>query len=274
MTDPQSVMADLVAEGEQVDGLVAGLDEAGWRLPTPAPGWTVAHQIAHLTSVFRMAASAAADPAGFEAMRAGLSEDFTANVAGAMAPYLAEPPPVLLGHWRAARRSAAEALAAVPADRTVPWLVRPLPPQILGCAGMMELFGHGQDIADALGTRVERTDRIMHVAGFATLVREFGYQARGLKAPEMPFRYELRTPSGASWETGPEDADNRIGGPAEDFCLLVTRRRHRDDLALTAEGEEADRFLDVAQAYRGPAGPGRAPGQFARAHRVPSVGRG
>lgn len=35
------------------------------------------------------------------------------------------------------------------------------------------------------------------------------------------------------------------------------------DLALTATGAEADRWLDQAQAFRGPTGPGRRPGQFA-----------
>ncbi|MDY7090533.1 MAG: wyosine base formation domain-containing protein, partial [Actinomycetota bacterium] len=44
-----------------------------------------------------------------------------------------------------------------------------------------------------------------------------------------------------------------------DFCLLVTRRRHRDDLALVARGAEADRWLGIAQAYRGPAGDGPKP---------------
>ena len=51
-------------------------------------------------------------------------------------------------------------------------------------------------------------------------------------------------------------------GPAADFCLLVTRRRHRADLALSADGDDADQWLDFAQAYAGPPAAGRAPGQF------------
>jgi len=43
---------DLVAEGEQVDRLLSGLDAEQWRLLTPAPGWTIAHQVAHLASSF------------------------------------------------------------------------------------------------------------------------------------------------------------------------------------------------------------------------------
>ena len=44
----ESVLADLAAEGDRLDALVSGLDEAGWRTPTPAVGWDVAAQVAHL----------------------------------------------------------------------------------------------------------------------------------------------------------------------------------------------------------------------------------
>ncbi|WFE29921.1 TIGR03084 family metal-binding protein [Solwaraspora sp. WMMD791] len=263
MSQKLDVISALSADGAAVDQMVSGLDAGQWRLETPAAGWTIAHQIAHLAATFRMAALAAADPAGFTAMAARLSPDFNANVERALAEYLADPPQVLLTRWRAERTAAEKALAAVPADQVVPWLVRPLPPAVLAAAGMMELFGHGQDIADTLGVRPTRTDRIGFLVGFAVRTWDFGYLARDLPTPEVEFRFELTAPSGTVWEYGPADSSQRITGPAEDFCLLVTRRRHRADLALTAEGDEADRWLDIAQAYRGPAGPGRRPGQFA-----------
>jgi uncharacterized protein (TIGR03084 family) len=147
----------------------------------------------------------------------------------------------------------------------VPWLVNPLPPSVLAAAGYMETFGHGQDVADALGVRRERTDRIKHLVAFGLHTRAFGYMAHGIKPPEEQFRLELTAPSGARWEFGPADATQLVRGSAWDFCLLITRRRHRDDLDLTAVGAEADRWLNIAQAYRGPAGEGRQPGQFADA---------
>ncbi|AVT37173.1 TIGR03084 family metal-binding protein [Plantactinospora sp. BB1] len=257
------VVQDLVVEGDEVDRMVSGLDAAEWALPTPAPGWTIAHQVAHLSATFRMAALAVVDPERFTAMTSQLSPNFNANVTHAMAEFLAEPPDVLLSRWRAERARAEQALAAVPPDRVVPWLVRPLPAAVLASAGLMELFGHGQDIADALGVRREHTDRVGHLVAFAVRTWDFGYQARDLPTPEVELRFELTAPSGTLWTFGPADGENRITGAAVDFCLLVTRRRHRDDLDLTATGVEADRWLDIAQAYRGPAGPGRRPGQFA-----------
>jgi uncharacterized protein (TIGR03084 family) len=257
------VFTDLTAECGGVDRLVADLPPDRWAEPTPASGWTIAHQIAHLTATFRMANAAAAEPARFRAMLAGLSNRFDENVHAALSPYLKLPPDALLARWRAESAAAVRSLAAGPPDRQVPWLVRPLSAQVLAAAGMMELFGHGQDIADALGVDRQWTDRLRHIVEFAVRTWDFGYLARGLTAPDTTFRYELRAPSGALWRFGPTDATQTISGPATDFCLLVTRRRHRADLALTASGMQADRWLDIAQAYRGPPGPGRSPGQFA-----------
>jgi enediyne biosynthesis protein E11 len=258
----QDVIGDLILEGEQVDDMLSGLSPDQWQLPTPAPGWTIAHQVAHLASIFSLAGLAAANPDAFRDLTGRLSDDFDANVAMALAGYLS-PPDALPGRWRCERARAEQALAACAPDQLVPWLVRPLPASVLAAAGMMELFGHGQDIADTLGIAPVRTDRIRRLAEFAVRVWDFGYRARGLTPPDVQFRYELTAPSGAVWEFGPADASQRISGPAVDFCLLVTRRRHRDDLAVTAVGPDADHWLSIAQAYRGTPGAGREAGQFA-----------
>ena len=49
-----------------------------------------------------------------------------------------------------------------------------------------------------------------------------------------------------------------------DFCLLVTQRRHRDDTDLVADGDVAAEWLTIAQAFAGPPGAGRQPGEFVR----------
>src|SRR5262249_22389319 len=98
-----------------------------------------------------------------------------------------------------------------------------------------------------------------HVAyiGFRTLAN--GFAATGRPIPDQPVRVELVTPDETTWAYGPTDALDRLTGPALDFCLLVTQRRHRDDLALTATGAVAREWLEVAQAFAGPPGRGREP---------------
>jgi uncharacterized protein (TIGR03084 family) len=259
----QDVHSDLATEAAELDALISGLPPEKWALETPAPGWTIAHQIAHLAFVAGLAGLAATDTGTFEALAAEGRKDFQGAVDAKLAEYLADPVPVLLKRWQDGQRAADEALAALPRNGMVPWLVNPLPVGVLAAAGMMELFAHGQDIRDALGVARTPSDRIGHIAFFGTRTRDFGYLARNIEPPAEEFRFELTAPSGTVWAFGPEDAEQRISGPADDYCLLITRRRHRDDLALTAQGAEAERYLDIAQAYRGPAGEGRKPGQFA-----------
>jgi enediyne biosynthesis protein E11 len=261
----EDVIAALTAEADQVDEWVAGLDAAGWAQPTPALGWTVAHQIAHLSFIFKLAGTAASEPETFKAMTEAAAGDFQGAVNAALGWYLPAEPEELLARWRSERTDAIKALDAVPRMDLVPWLVRPLPAFVLASAGLMELFGHGQDIADTVGVQPVRTDGLKHLVLFATLTWDFGYQARNLPTPDTQFRFEITGPSGALWEFGPEDATDRISGPAVDFCQLVTRRRHHTDLEVVATGEEATRWLEIAQAYRGPAGDGRSPGQFRKA---------
>lgn len=263
MATLQDTLKDLSIDAEETIRLVENLDDAAWRTPTPATGWTIADQIAHLTFIFQLARTAAADPRTFEKIAAGAAGDFNGAVNAALRGFDHLTPAQLLAAFTAESEACVRALAAVPEDSIVPWLVNPLPPRILTCAGIMEVFGHGQDIADALGVRREPSDRLRHLAEFAWLTRDFGYLSRGLTPPAEPFRFELTAPSGEHWSIGPADAEETITGPAHDFCLLVTRRRHPDDLALTANGDRATEWLGLAQAYRGPAGEGRRPGQFA-----------
>jgi uncharacterized protein (TIGR03084 family) len=126
-------------------------------------------------------------------------------------------------------------------------------------ARLMETWAHGQDIADGLGVERVPTDRLRHVAHLGVRTVGFAFAAHGRPAPEVPIRFELRSPGGELWRWGPEDAADRVSGPALDFCLLVTQRRHRDDLALTAEGTTARAWLPIAQAFAGPPGEGRKP---------------
>ncbi|MFD9339144.1 TIGR03084 family metal-binding protein [Streptomyces sp. NPDC060028] len=263
MPDPSAVavFADLREEGRELDALVRELSEAGWAKPTPASGWTVAHQIAHLHWTDRAALVSLTDAAGF----AGMVEEALAApdsfVDEGAEEGAAMPPAELLARWRAGRGALDEALAAASPDTRFPWYGPPMKAASMASARLMETWAHGQDVADALGVRRTPTARLRHVARIGVRARDYAYAVRALPAPAEQFRVELTAPDGAGvWAYGPEDAPQRVTGPALDFCLLVTQRAHRADLVLTATGADADRWLDIAQAFAGPAGPGRAPG--------------
>jgi len=252
-----AVLADLRDEGDAVERLVAGLAAKAWALPTPAPRWTVAHQIAHLAWTDEQTLMAATEEAAFrDASQAALAEPETFVDAGAERG-AALPPAELLQRWRAGRGELLRVLGEVPRGRRIPWYGPSMSAAGMATARLMETWAHGEDVADALGERREPTARLRHVVRIGVRARDFAYAVRGLQPPSEEFRVELRGLGGELWAHGPEDAGQRVTGDAVDFCRLVTQRIHKDDADVRAEGADAARWLEIAQAFAGLPGQGR-----------------
>ena len=258
MVTLDEVLEDLRLESEDLDRAVIGLSDVDWSRPTPAPGWTVAHQIAHLAWTDHAATLAALDPAAFVELAGRAMREPTRFVDIAATEGIA-PPRQLLSRWRDGREALAKALASVPPDRTLPWFGTSMSALSSATGRLMETWAHGQDVADTFEVTRRPTERLRHVAYLGYRTIGHGFAAHGLAVPSDPFRVELSTPDGAVWTFGPEDAAERVVGPVLDFCLLVTQRRHPAGLALHATGEQARRWLGVAQAFAGPPGSGREP---------------
>ncbi|MGY2002577.1 TIGR03084 family metal-binding protein [Blastococcus sp. SYSU DS1024] len=254
-----ALVDDLLAEGADLDARVAPLDDAAWRTPTPAAGWDVRDTINHLRFFDRDALLAVTDPAGFAALVAGPGDAAGDYVERRTAEGRATPPAEVLADWRAGRHTLADALRAVDPGVRVPWFGPPMSPASFVTARLMETWAHGQDVVDALGQDRAATPRLRSVAEIGVRARPFSYAVRGLPVPARPVRVELTGPGGERWTWGPADAADTVRGPALDFCLLVTQRRHRDDLALDVTGPAAEEWMSIAQAFAGPPGAGRQP---------------
>ncbi|MEV0278067.1 TIGR03084 family metal-binding protein [Streptomyces sp. NPDC050610] len=260
MADPAEVLGDLRAEGEALDDLVARIAPERWATPTPAPGWTIAHQIAHLAWTDDCAVRSTEGAEAFQPLldKGLAAPDSFVDEGAALGAAL--PPPELLARWRAGRERVGRALAGQPEGVRLPWYGPPMSVASMATGRLMETWAHGQDVADALGVTREPTARLRHVARIGARARNYAYAVRGLTPPAEEFRVELTAPDGDVWSYGPPGAVQRVTGPALDFCLLVTQRAHRSEVAVTAEGPDAEHWLDIAQAFAGPAGAGREPG--------------
>jgi len=257
-----AVLSDLAAEGAWLDAVVADLDESGWRRPTPAPGWSIAHQIAHLSWTDGHALCAVTDPAAFaEVFGLVLAGELTVD--GGAADGAALPPTELLRRWRSGRAELGAALAVVPIGTRLPWFGPPMSAASMATARLMETWAHGGDIAEALGVPHPATDGLRHIAYLAVRTRDFAFTLHGLTPPKDPFLVRVTGPDGAVWSWGPDDAAQRVEGSALDLCLLATQRRHRRDTDLVASGAQANSWLDIAQAFAGPPGVGREPSRRA-----------
>jgi uncharacterized protein (TIGR03084 family) len=254
------VLTDLEAEGDRLEQLVVDLDDSadgGWRTPTPAPGWDVATQVAHLAWTDEVAVKAATDKEAWDAVVLEAIADPEGYV-DVQALTIARRPG-LLERWRRARADLRATLVAMPQGEKMPWFGPPMSATSMATARLMETWAHSLDVHEALGAPVEDTDRIRHVAHLGVRTRNFAHHLHGLDAPAEEFRIDLVAPSGDVWSWGPEDAAQTVTGSAGDFCRLVTQRLHRADTDLVATGADVDRWLDIAQAFAGQPGEGRAP---------------
>ena len=251
-----ALAADVAAETAVTRRLVASLSENGWRTPTPALGWDIADQIGHLAYFDQVAVRAVVDPDEFRAElaaieAAGIDPDAIA------ARHRHRSGAQTLAWFDEARADLLATFAAIDPATRLPWFGPDMSAASALTARLMETWAHTQDIADALGVTRGPNDRLRHVAHIGVGARAFSYIVNGKPPPAAPVRVTLIAPSGDVWTWGPAHATDRISGPALDFCLLVTQRRHRDDLAMAIEGPAATEWMAIAQAFAGEAGPGR-----------------
>src|SRR5215212_3240493 len=210
MATAEPMVADLRAESNDLDALVAELPAARWAEPTPAPGWTIAHQIAHLLWTDRVALTAVTDEEGFAAVLAEAAKDPTGFVDAGAEELALTPPAQLLADWRQTRARLHEELLAVADGRKLPWFGPPMSAASMATARLMETWAHGLDVADALGVKRPATQRLRSIAHIGVRTRDFAFALHGLPAPPDPFRVELRAPDGDTWTWGPEDARQRV----------------------------------------------------------------
>jgi uncharacterized protein (TIGR03084 family) len=257
VADLSQIVDDLRAESDELDDLVAALPDDDWTAPTPAAGWTIAHQIGHLLWTDRGALVSVTDEDGFADVVKSALDDPIGFVNTAADELAAVPPNQLLSDWRTTRSQLHDALLTVEDGRKLPWFGPPMSAASMATARLMETWAHGLDVADALGISRPATNRLRSIAHIGVRTRDYAYLVNGLAAPADPFLVELLAPDGTTWSWGPTDALQRVSGSAEDFCMLVTQRRPRAELDVTADGADAEQWLTIAQAFAGPPGAGR-----------------
>jgi uncharacterized protein (TIGR03084 family) len=260
--DVQALADDLRVETATLDALLAGAGDDVWGLATPAEGWTVQDQITHLAFFDDATTTAATDPDRFRAGRDEVLADvdgFTEQIADR---YRAWSGPAAHAWLHTARAAMLQALELLDPSARLPWYGPDLSAAGAITARIMETWAHGQDISDAVGVTRRPTRALWQVAHLGTRALPNSFLAHDRPVPESAVRVELVGPGGETRAWGPDDASDLVRGAALDFCLVVTQRRHLDDVALDIRGSTATEWMGIAQAFAGPPGPGRAPGQF------------
>lgn len=265
MTDAviEGLVADLAAEQGALAAVLAGRPDRDWEIATPAKGWDVRDQIAHLAHFDAITTLSIGDRAAFVRLRDGLP-DLQKYIDGIGERNRTRSGVEMLALWQEESDGLRRAALSADPKARVPWFGPDMSLASKLTARIMETWAHGQDVVDALGARRPATDRLRHVARIGVLAFPNSFRVRGLEVPEATVFVCLELPGGGQpWVWGEAQAADRVVGSAEDFCLVVTQRRHLDDTRLEVAGPVASAWMQVAQAFAGPPGPGREPGQFA-----------
>ena len=246
---------------EDLFAFVSGLERSDWDRVTAFYGWTVWDEIAHLMGADRIALAALNDPDAFKAAaengarrrreNQSMQDDYR-NQFGHL------DPPALLEVWRSAFEALLAEVAPLAPDKRLPWMGPDMSARSFASARHMEVFAHGQDIYDVIRRRRVLDDSIRNIVIIGVNTFGWTYATRKMDKPPAP-RVELIAPSGELWIYR-EDGEGLVRGPAEDFCLVVTQRRHVDDTELETQGAVARQWMELAQCFAGPPADGPAPG--------------
>jgi len=276
MTTLPGLLGDLDDEYGDLRAAVADLSDHDprWDLATPAAGWAVRDQISHLAYFDDAGRMAMVDPDAF----ARLVEEMLAGTGDPMEVHLARGRAIggqeLLGWWDGAHRAMVEVFASADPSVRVPWFGPPMGTLSFVSARLMETWAHGQDVCDALGVERTPTARLKHIAHIGVRARPFSYAVRGMDLPPGRIDVVVTAPDGDEWRweigdtadggsVASDAADGgsvaSVTGTALDFCLVVTQRRNVADTGLVVEGDLAEEWISIAQAFAGPPGPGRPP---------------
>jgi uncharacterized protein (TIGR03084 family) len=251
MTD---IFADLEAELDGLDAILAGLTPEQWQTESGAPGWSVTDVVLHLAQTNEaVVASVAVGAAGVGSNSNANWRQGSENLDEAVERQVQTeraPADVVFDRWRASQRASVAALRDADPDVRLAWAAWPLKPATLATTRIAEHWAHALDITGPLALPFPDTDRLRHIAwlGHSTLPYAFSFEGQEFH----PVFCELVAPDGTTtWRYGPPDADSTVTGPAGDFCRVGARRLAPADSGLVATGPYAAAALAVLRNYAG-----------------------
>jgi uncharacterized protein (TIGR03084 family) len=254
---------DLLAEYRELADYCATLSPADWQRVSAFYGWTPWDEIAHLLYFDETALVSATDPERFAREAAVLNEVMAAGgqiSRVARHVYGEMDGAALLVRWRSGFEALAAELAKLDPKARLGWYGPSMSARSFATARLMETWAHGQDIWDVMRRRRPGSSRLKHIAHLGVGTFGWTFVNRGLSKPEVVPYVALTAPDGGSWIWGDPASEHWVSGSAEDFCLLVTQRRHLQDTGLVYSSGPVAEWLAVAQCFAGPPADGPAAG--------------
>lgn len=259
----RALASDLRDEGNELYEYLATLSDPDWTRPTPFKSWTAEDVLTHLTVGDWLNMLSMTDPQKFDVVMAKREDARAQGRKGSGAEYFDESLGSgnrLLAQWHARFNQLCDLFHDADAKARMKWAGPDMSIRSAATARLMETWAHGQDVYDMAHVDRAATDRIRHIAVLGVNTFGWTFANRGIEAPRpVPF-VELTAPSGKIWCWNDESEENKISGPALDFCQVVTQGRNIAEVGLQVVGEPATKWMAIAQCFAGPVEDPPAPG--------------
>ncbi|GLQ21341.1 TIGR03084 family metal-binding protein [Algimonas porphyrae] len=246
---------DFHNECDQIAALLRDLSDTDFHRTTAFKGWTIGEIVEHL-HLFNIAADEALKgEAAFQAFCAKILPVMPKGHQALQRDWFDETRPAqTFADWMAFYPGMVGRFADADPETRVKWFGPDMSVRSCIIARQMEHWAHAQAIYDVLGVERANSDRLKNVAHIGVTTYSWSFKVNGLEPPRPKPYVRLIAPSGAIWEWNAPQDDNRIDGPAEDFCQAVTQCRNIGDMdiALTLTGDTAKTWMRIAQCFAGP----------------------
>jgi uncharacterized protein (TIGR03084 family) len=250
------ILTALAEQVDELDGLVAGLDEDGFALPSGCPGWSISDVLLHLSQTNEMAVASAErrfteEVAAFRNRGGAAPPGATVDdLAGrAVAADRGRPGKEVYDRWRASSAAQAAALGACEAGARLTWVAGDLAAITLATTRLAETWIHSGDVAAGLSRELTPAARLRPIARLAWRTLPYAF-ARAGKTLSGPVALRLTAPDGTTWEFDPDEPPlTTVSGLALEFCLVAARRIAPTETALTTTGPDGADVLDLVRTF-------------------------
>jgi uncharacterized protein (TIGR03084 family) len=245
------ILVDLAAQHEELDHLLAGLEESDWARPSACAGWSVADVVVHLTQSDDGAVASVEGrlPEGGLGMERQGPADVDTWAEQMVVGERGTHPAEVLGRWRTTTAALRAALDGCDLSARVPWVTGRLSARTLATTRLAECWIHTGDIGAAFGGERSTSPGLRHIARLAWRTLPYAFASAG-REPAGPVAFELRGPDGERWDlVPPEEPRTVIRGDALELCLVAARRVDPAATDLRATGPDATAVLELVRTY-------------------------
>ena len=245
---------DFIEECDSIAALIDGQDDLNFDTVTQFKGWSIGDVMKHL-QLWNIGADLTLTDA--EAFKALMMKLMGALVGGQTHQemqneyFAGRSHADIYAEWKSFYPEMTQRFATADPDRRVPWAGPDMTVRNCIIARQMEHWAHAQAIFDVLGQTRVNTDRLKNIAHIGVTTYSWSFKVNAQKPP-LPKPYiRLTAPSGEIWEWNDPQDDNCVEGSAEGFCQVVTQCRNVADTDIVATGENAARWMEIAQCFAG-----------------------